>query len=165
MRLRKFMTGIFVVAMVVASGSAAMGQSGLGKEEAAKRKLRDADQAWEKVFNAKDLDKSVAFLEDDGSMLSPNEPIATGHDAVRKQFTDCFALPNLNITWHPDRAYVARSGEVGYTSGVYEMTFNDRSGKPVSDKGKYVTIWKKNADEWKVTVDIFNSDMAAGVGQ
>jgi ketosteroid isomerase-like protein len=40
------------------------------------------------------------------------------------------------------------------------MTFSDRSGKTVSDKGKYVTVWKKQKDSsWKVLLDIFNSDL------
>jgi hypothetical protein len=30
-----------------------------------------------KVFAAKDLEKSVAFLADEGSVLAPNAPIAT----------------------------------------------------------------------------------------
>ena len=46
--------------------------------------------------------------------------------------------------------------------GAYEMSFNDPAGKPVSDKGKYVTIWVKQQDgKWKVAVDMFNSDLPA----
>jgi len=166
MRVRKML--MVLVAAVMAAGvlgSAAMGQKGLGKEEAAKQSLRDADQAWLKVFAGKDLDKSVEFIEDDGSMLSPNQPIATGHDAVRKQFSDFFALNNFTISWAPERAYVAHSGELGYTSGTYTFSFADASGKQMTDKGKYVTVWTKHADGWKVTMDIFNSDAAAGGGQ
>jgi ketosteroid isomerase-like protein len=55
---------------------------------------------------------------------------------------------------------VAKSGELGYTSGTYQMTFNDPSGKPISDTGKYVTVWKKQSDGgWKVLLDSFNSDL------
>ena len=124
--------------------------------------IRAADQEWLKVFAAKDLDKSVAFVTDDGSVLAPNAPIATGHAAIRQLFSGFFALPNLKISWHPVRVEVARSGELGYTSGAYEMIFNDPSGKLISDKGKYVTVWKKQRDgSWKVLLDIFNSDLPA----
>src|ERR687883_2042274 len=85
--------------------------------------IRAADQEWLKVFAAKDLDKSVAFVTDDGSVLAPNAPIATGHAAIRQLFSGFFALPNLKISWHPVRVEVARSGELGYTSGAYEMIF------------------------------------------
>jgi len=48
---------------------------------------------------------------------------------------------------------VAGSGDIGYTSGTYEMSMAG-----ASEKGKYVTVWKKEGDAWKVTEDIFNAD-------
>jgi ketosteroid isomerase-like protein len=122
--------------------------------------IRSADQGWLKVFAAKNLEKSVAFLDESGAVLAPNGPIANGREAVSKLFTGFFALPELKISWHVDRADVAHSDDLGYTSGAYEMTFNDPTGKSVSDKGKYVTVWRKQKDgSWKVLLDIFNSDL------
>lgn len=96
-------------------------------------------------------------------MLASNAPIAQGRQAISQLFTGFFSLKNLKISWHADKASVARSGELGYTSGAYQMTFTDQNGKDVSDKGKYVTVWKKQSDgSWKVVLDIFNSDLPAG---
>ena len=94
-------------------------------------------------------------------MLVPNAPIVTGKDAIAKFIASAFALQDYKITWHPNKAEVARSGELGYTSGTYEMSFKDASGKTSSDKGKYVMVWKKQADgAWKVLLDISNSDLS-----
>lgn len=124
--------------------------------------VRAADDAWMKVFAAKDLDKSVAFCDEKGAVLAPNAPIAQGRQEIAKSFAGFFTLPNLKITWHADKADVAKSGELGYTSGTYQMTFTDPAGKTVPDKGKYVTVWTKQADgSWKVLLDIFNTDMPA----
>jgi ketosteroid isomerase-like protein len=124
--------------------------------------VRAADEGWLKVFAAKDLAKSVAFCAEDGAVLSPNAPIAQGKEAISKSFAGFFTLPDLKISWHADKVEVAKSGELGYTSGTYQMTFSDPSGKTIPDKGKYVTVWKKQADgTWKVLLDIFNTDMPA----
>jgi ketosteroid isomerase-like protein len=124
--------------------------------------VRAADEGWLTVFAAKDVQKSVAFLADDGAVLAPNAPIAQGREAISKSFAGFFALPDLKISWHADKVEVAKSGELGYTSGTYQMTFNDPSGKTIPDQGKYVTVWKKQADgTWKVLLDIFNTDMPA----
>jgi uncharacterized protein (TIGR02246 family) len=124
--------------------------------------VRDADQEWMKVFAAKDLDKSVAFCAEDGSVLAPNAPIATGREAIRKLFAGFFALPGLNISWQPSKAEVAKSGELAYTTGTYQMSYNDSAGKKISDRGKYVTVWRRQRDGgWKVIDDIFNSDLPA----
>jgi len=41
------------------------------------------------------------------------------------------------------------------------MTTKDsRGGPPVTDRGKLVEVWKKQADgKWKTVADIFNSDL------
>ncbi len=122
--------------------------------------VRAADAAWLKVYAARDLDKSVAFFDEQGSMLVPNAPIATGKDAIAKLIARGFALQDYKLVWHPDKAGVARSGELGYTSGTYELSFTDTSGKTISDKGKYLTVWKKQADgAWKVLFDMNNSNL------
>ena len=39
---------------------------------------------------------------------------------------------------------------------------NDPKGTPTIDKGKYIEIWKKQADgSWKLAMDMLNSDLAA----
>ncbi len=125
--------------------------------------VRKADQDWLKVFAAKKLPESVAFVLPDGSMLAPNTPIATGHDAINKLFSAFFALPDMKIEWHPINVEVARSGEIAYSSGAFTMSFKDPTGKTIEDKGKYVTIWKKEKNgKWKVAYDIFNSDLSPG---
>lgn len=140
--------------LIIAFGSA------YAQKSSALEAVRKADQDWLRVFAAKDLEKSVDFMTAGGAMLSPNSPIATGHEAVKKLFSNFFSLPDLKIEWHPNDVSVARSGEMAYTTGAYKMTFKDGSGKLIEDHGKYVTIWKKVQGQWKVAYDIFNSDVA-----
>jgi ketosteroid isomerase-like protein len=125
--------------------------------------LRAADAAWLQAYNARDVDKSVAFFDAQGAMLVPNAPAARGKKAIAKFIASGFAMQDYKITWRPNKADVARSGELGYTSGAYRMRFKDATGKTVSDKGKYLMVWKKQADgAWKVVFDISNSDLHSG---
>jgi ketosteroid isomerase-like protein len=121
--------------------------------------LRAADAGWAHVFSAKNLTASVAYVDPAGSVLAPQAPRATGHAAIRKLFAGFFALPDLQVVWQASDAYVARSGEIGYTTGTYRMSYRNK-GKRLVDHGKYVTVWKHEPDgSWKVTLDIFNSDL------
>ena len=148
MRFRQWVVMGWV--FVVVSTSIAFGQT-RGKAEDT---LLAADVAWEKVYAAKDLAKAVAFCDEHGSMLVPNAPIATGKEALSKAIASDFAQGNT--TWHPNKVGVARSGELGYTSGTTELTFKDPSGKTVTSKGHYLTVWKKVDGSWKVLFDSFN---------
>jgi len=142
------------LALLTASLGVAVGQTSGNAEDP----VLAADAAWLKVYAAKDLDKSVAFCDDEGSMLVPGSPIATGKAAIAKAIASDFA--NSDLVWHPNKSGVARSGELGYTSGTYEMRLKSAPGKTILDKGKYLTVWKKEADgSWKVLFDMFNSDL------
>ncbi len=123
--------------------------------------VRDADIAWSKAATARDLDGTASFYTEDGAVLPPNAALARGPEAVKKYWSSMFGLSNFTIQWEPTEASVARSGDLAYTSGFYTLSFNGTDGKQVSDKGKYVAVWKKVDGKWKAVTDIFNSDGAA----
>jgi quercetin dioxygenase-like cupin family protein len=84
-------------------------------------------------------------------------PVATGSGAIREGTAKMVSSPGFSLQFAPSKAEVSESGDVGYTTGTYQATMN---GAP--EKGKYVTIWKKQPDgNWKVKEDIFNADSTA----
>jgi uncharacterized protein (TIGR02246 family) len=124
--------------------------------------IRDLDVQWAKAVEAKDLDKSVSYYSDDAIVLPPNAAIATTKEAIRNMWKDLLASPGLVFRWKTTKIEVAKSGDMAYASGTYELTMNDASGKPVNDRGKYVEVWEKQADgKWKCGADIWNSDLPA----
>jgi ketosteroid isomerase-like protein len=134
----------------------------LAGDPKAEQALRDADDAWSKAAASKDLDKTVSYYSTDATVLPPNASAATTKDAIRKIWQDMLASPGLAISWKATKVEVAKSGDLGFVSGTYELTMNDSNGKPVTDKGKYVEVWEKKADgKWKCGTDTWNSDLPA----
>jgi ketosteroid isomerase-like protein len=68
------------------------------------------------------------------------------------------------LTWTPTDAMMGPSGDMGYTWGHFEGHSKDASGNPVTVTGRYITVWKKQADgQWKVALDAgANEPVAAG---
>ena len=63
----------------------------------------------------------------------------------------------IELKWEPHKVEIAKSGELGFTYGIYTLT--NKKDKKVS-KGTYVTIWKKQNDGiWKVVLDIGNTGL------
>jgi ketosteroid isomerase-like protein len=57
---------------------------------------------------------------------------------------------------------VARSGDLAYTRGAYQLSFKSPQGTQVTDQGKYLTVYRRQPDgSWKAVEDIFNSDLPA----
>ena len=152
---------IKMLVLTLTLGLAAAGICMAGDTKA-EQSLRDTDAAWSKAAASKDLDKTLSYYSDDATVLPPNAPIATTKEEIRKIWQDMLASAGLAISWKAIKVEVAKSGDLGFVSGTYELTMNDASGKPVTDKGKYVEVWEKKADgKWKCGTDTWNSDLPA----
>lgn len=124
--------------------------------------LRNLDDAWSKAAGAKDIDKTVSYYSDDALVMPSNSPVLQGKAAARAMWQGMFSMPGFGGGWKATKVDVARSGDLGYTSGTYEINETDASGKPKTDKGKYLAVWKKQADgSWKCVADMFNTDLPA----
>ena len=130
--------------------------------KAIEKALRDLDAQWSAAAGAKDLEKTIAFYSGDAIVLPTNAPAATTKEAIRNTWKDLLASPGLAINWKTTKVEVAKSGDIAYTIGTYELTMNDAIGKPANDRGKYLEVWEKQADgNWKCAADMWNSDLAA----
>ena len=165
MTTRKMWAVVGVLALTGAGAS--FGQTGkapgAGKgsvdRSADEAELKALDKAWSEAANRKDLDATVAFMAEDGETLAPNEKVARDKAAIRASWAGFMALPDAKIHWEAERAQVAQSGELGYTSGFYTLTFTGTDGKMVSDRGKYLEVWKKVDGKWKCLSDAYNTDI------
>lgn len=89
----------------------------------------------------------LAFAHD--SVIKPDEgrlPIL-GKQALEKEWAG--KPGSKEISWKPFRAEASRSGDLGYTFGIWKLVTPD-----TSYYGNYFTAWKKGADgSWKWVVD------------
>lgn len=138
------------VVAVVAAFSAGCGASVNVEQE--RSALLALDREWSQT--TKDTDKFLSYFASDASAHPQGMPVATGTAAIREAFTKMSSVPGFSLSWTPTKAEVSTAGDLGYTVGTYVMTMTGGS-----DKGKYVTTWKKQPDgTWKIVEDIFNSD-------
>src|SRR5437867_575453 len=116
--------------------------------------LLAVDREWSQT--TKDMNKFVSYFAPDASFRPQGMPTATGSAAIMDTFMKISAIPGFSVKWTATKADVSAAGDVGYTVGTYEATATGET-----EKGKYVTVWKKQADgTWKVAEDIFNADTA-----
>jgi ketosteroid isomerase-like protein len=123
--------------------------------EAERSALMDADRAWSESVGS--VDEFMSFLADDATVLPDAAPMVRG-ESIRNMFEGMLSTPGLTVHWEATGAEVSESGDLGYTIGTTQVTV-DQEGTPMVTVGKYVTVWKKQADgSWKVVVDCFNAD-------
>jgi uncharacterized protein (TIGR02246 family) len=121
--------------------------------------IRDAIEEWSAAAEAKDAETFASFYADDGVLLLEAAPDVRGIAALREGIAGMMQDPDFALSFAPDDVVVARSGDLAYETGTYTLTMSGPEGEPVTQKGHYVDVWKKNAQgEWKVAVDAPVSD-------
>lgn len=141
--------------LLISLGCAVSPQGPAVDLQAERSALMEADGAW--FESHEDIDEFVTFLADDAVFMPDGAPAARG-DAIRATWEQLLSMPGFGLEWKATSARVAEAGDIGYTIGTYELTL-EQDGVPLVTIGKYVTLWKKQADgAWKVGVDCFNAD-------
>jgi ketosteroid isomerase-like protein len=124
--------------------------------------VRKADEDWSAVAKTNQADAWVAFYSDDAVIFPPNGEMTSGKENIHKAIGEFLSMPGLSLSWKTTKVATARSGELAYSYGAYEMSAKGPKGKPITDHGKYLEVWKKQADgSWKCSEDIWNSDVPA----
>ena len=117
--------------------------------------LLDADRAWAKhASSGTSVDSVLAYWTEDAVVVSPGQPTLSGKAAIRQMVAASMSVPGFHINWTPEKAVVSKSGDFGYTTGTNELTVPDPTGKLVTNKGRYIAVWRKDADgKWRCVED------------
>ena len=124
--------------------------------------VRQAIESQNARFSAAAVKADTATIAglyaDDAIVMGPNNPALRGHDAIAKGFESMASEMKLTgLKLQTQDVIVA--GEYAIETGAYDLTASPPKAKPVHDVGKYVVVWKKQADgSYKLLRDIYNSD-------
>jgi uncharacterized protein (TIGR02246 family) len=144
-----------------------LGMSFLASCSSAPKDTRAADEAairadsaaWSAAAQAKDIDKSMSFYTDDAVQASQGAPVIRGKAALRDGWQKMFQFDGPGLSFAAQTVDVAKSGDLATEYGTYLLETADKNGKFSDDKGKYLVVWKKQADgTWKAAMEIANSD-------
>jgi ketosteroid isomerase-like protein len=127
--------------------------------KAAVQAVKDADAAALKAAQALDANGTVSYYSDDATVMPPNVPAITDRASAQKAWA-AMLVPGAKVSWAANKVESAASGDIVYDQGTYSVTVPGPDGKWVNDEGKYLSVWKKQADgSWKEAEDMWNSDL------
>jgi ketosteroid isomerase-like protein len=88
----------------------------------------------------------------DAVLLGNGAAPVVGRVAIEKSAS--WLPKDYQLTWTATDATMGPSGDMGYTWGHFEGRSKDANGNPVVTSGRYMTIWRKEADgNWKFVLD------------
>jgi ketosteroid isomerase-like protein len=121
-----------------------------------------ATQDWVAAFEAGDLSGSTKPLTDDAVLVPPHEPEVAGRNAYEVWARGMLAAVEIDeATATVDDVRVA--GDWAVSRGTWSMK-GKAGGAPMVDTTRYVLLWERRGGSWKITYDIWNSELPAGGG-
>jgi len=156
--MRKSLPFLAVAGMVQPGGRA--DAVGIDAEKAA---IRKADEQMVAAANAHDLNRWLSFFAPDARMMPPGEPPVEGKDAIGNMGSEFLKMPGFSVAHHLETVEVSRACDLAYIQYSYEIGLQDPSGKPVTEKGKDITLLRKGSGgTWQVIVDMWSPNESHG---
>jgi ketosteroid isomerase-like protein len=117
--------------------------------------ITEAAGLFSAAYMRGDVDAITALYTRDAVIFPERSDAISGHDALKRYWKH---EPGQKVTRHrliPTQVTV--DGKHAYDHGIYEIA-GERNGKawgPV--RGKYLVVWRREPDGWKMQLDMWNS--------
>jgi ketosteroid isomerase-like protein len=123
--------------------------------------INKADSLWDVQSGLNSAEGWLSFYTADAIMMPPGEKLSSDTASRAASIKAMFAIPGAKLRFQATKTEVSKSADLGYSTGPYQLTYNDATGKEMHETGKFCETWKKQADgTWKCIVDIWNADPA-----
>ena len=117
--------------------------------------IQEAARRFSAAYMRGDARAMTALYTQDAVIFPERSDAISGRDALKRYWT---VKPGQKITRHlliPTDVTV--DGNHAYDHGIYEIA-GERNGEswgPV--RGKYLVVWRRESDGWKMQLDMWNS--------
>lgn len=147
---------VLTIGMAICLGFSVACQRPAGLSGDDRTAIRQADENDMKLMNAKDWKGDAALLTEDAIEMPPNQAAVQGKASIQAWME---ASPRFS-NFQEQSLEIEGQGDFAYDRGTYSMTLTSPGAAPIEDHGKYLTIWRKQADgSWKVLRAMYNSDL------
>ena len=101
-----------------------------------------------------DYERLTTFYSEDAKIFPDGSEIIIGHDAIMEKWTISKGSKILSHKITPREIKIV--DDFAYDYGYYEGSSSNKDGEVSFWKGKYVIVWIKIDDNWKIYLDIWN---------
>lgn len=111
------------------------------------------------ALGARDLEQTTASFAENAVLHVANMPPIQGGDAIRRFYTNVFRFLAESSS-APATLRLSASADMAYSLGTVTNVFAGDQGTS-EHTGKYLLVWERRNDEWRITVYSISSDRPA----
>lgn len=117
--------------------------------------IKEISKQFSQSYINADYDKLANTYTLDAKIFPDKTAIIAGREAIKKRWILPEGVSVIRHVATPDEIKIL--GDHAYDYGYYEVETKRADGSSVTGKGKYVILWRKENNTWKIHLDIWNS--------
>jgi uncharacterized protein (TIGR02246 family) len=128
---------------------------------AARKAIEAANQNFIVALKKRDAKAIADAFESDAVLLPQGVDALHGRDEIAKFFASFVANATIDEA-SSVTLDVSVAANTAYEVGLYTITTRDANSSPNADHGKYLIVWKHDADgHWRIAREISNTSIPA----
>lgn len=127
-----------------------------------KEKIEKQNAKFMDYIIKQDIEGLISLYTEDACFMGPNMPIVQGHEVLRMALKGMFDAGIKEIKLNT--GVLLDSGDYVLERSTYTQKIQPPGMGVIEDVGKYVAVWKKTPNGYKVFWDIMNSDLPLPTG-
>lgn len=122
--------------------------------------IRNANDKFETSFGSGEASRIADLYTEDGMLLPTGSDIVSGKEGVRNFWQGVMDMGVKQVKL--DSVEIEQHGDTAIELGNYTLRAENSQ---IIDQGKYMVVWKKQQNQWKIQKDIWNTNQPAQEGR
>ena len=110
------------------------------------------DSGWIRNVMAKNVDSLMTYYAPDAVSYGFGPP-ANGTDQIRASYTAMVKSTMTDPKLNSNTIKFSNDGSMAFDHGTYTMTITPPGGKPSTETGGYLNVWRKIDGQWKLVAE------------
>jgi uncharacterized protein (TIGR02246 family) len=120
----------------------------------ARKAIDKGNSQWIEAWDKADASLIAALFAEDGILMRRNGKMSKGPKEVFEAMKPVLESVGKGAKATVNTVDLWLDGATAYETGTYSYKYQE-NGKPVTDEGRYVTIWRRQSDgTWKIIGDM-----------
>ena len=124
------------------------------QQQRAPAEIAEAHRRLEQAFNRGDAAAVAALYTEDATLLPPGADMLSGRRAAQARWQAAYDTGARNLSLAP--VSVETWGDAAREIGRFTLDVPGQGGETATVEGKYVVVWKRTAEGWRLDTDIWN---------
>jgi len=139
----------WIVAVLLVISLPACGRRAGGGTSADSSAVISAIEEYRHAWLRGDTAAALRLISDDIRILISGVPDIAGKEATRKVFVDEMATYQIPVLTFEHQDFIV-SGDHAIDIGTYEELQVPKTGAPIRNRGRFMTIWRNEGGQWRI---------------